>query len=183
LNNPETYILRPGGALLMATQDGIAIGTCALLAMGDGSLEVAKMTVGETHRGLGLGERLLAFVIESARGMGARRLYLETNSGLQNAIHVIDREVYDNVQNVIAGRRTRGPGRRVSGAGITWILRGILRCGSCDRLMSTHTVRSGPVIHGYDRCRSTSGGREACKGVMIPAYEIETAVLSEIGPN
>ena len=47
--------------------------------------------------------------------------------------------------------------------------------------MSTHTVRSGPVIHGYYRCRSTAGGREACKGVMISAYEIETAVLSEIG--
>ena len=42
-------------------------------------------------------------------------------------------------------------------------------------------MRSGPVIHGYYRCRSTAGGREACKGVMISSYEIETAVLSEIG--
>jgi len=90
LNDPQAYILRPGGALLMATQGGVAIGTCALLAMADGSFEVAKMTVAETHRGLGLGKKLLAFVIESARGMGARRLYLETNSSLQNAIHVYE---------------------------------------------------------------------------------------------
>ena len=104
-------------------------------------------------------------------------------SRLRDGCHValIDREVYDRVQNVIAGRRTHVAGKRASGAGITWILRGLLRCGGCGRLMSTHTVRSGPVIHGYYRCRSTAGGREACKGVMISAYEIETAVLSEIG--
>ena len=90
LNDPQTYILRPGGALLMATQNNIPIGTCALLAMADGSFEVAKMTVAETHRGLGLGKKLLAYVIESARAMGARRLYLETNSSLQNAIHVYE---------------------------------------------------------------------------------------------
>ena len=104
-------------------------------------------------------------------------------SRLREGCHkaLIDREVYDSVQNVIAGRRTGAPGRRASGSGITWILRGLLRCGGCGRLMSTHTVRSGPVIHGYYRCRSTAGGREACKGVMISAHEIETAVLSEIG--
>jgi len=33
--------------------------------MGDGSFEVAKMTVAQTHRGLGLGKRRLAHVIES----------------------------------------------------------------------------------------------------------------------
>jgi site-specific DNA recombinase len=105
------------------------------------------------------------------------------NSQLREGCHaaLIDREVYDRVQNLIAGRRTSVPGRRASRAGVTWILRGLLRCGRCGRLMSTHTVRSGPVIHGYYRCRSTAGGREACKGVMISAYEIETAVLSEIG--
>jgi site-specific DNA recombinase len=104
-------------------------------------------------------------------------------SRLREGCHaaLIDREVYDRVQNVIAGRRTHVAGKRASGAGIMWILRGLLRCGGCGRLMSTHTVRSGPVIHGYYRCRSTAGGREACKGVMISAYEIETAVLSEIG--
>ena len=47
--------------------------------------------------------------------------------------------------------------------------------------MSTHTVRFGPVIRCYYRCRSTAGGREACKGVMISAGEVESAVLAEIG--
>lgn len=90
LNDPVTYILRPGGALLMAAQDGVAIGTCALLPMGEGAFEVAKMTVAESHRGLGLGKKLLAHVIEYARETEAKRLYLETNRKLQTAIHVYE---------------------------------------------------------------------------------------------
>lgn len=91
---------------------------------------------------------------------------------------LIDREVYHEVQNLIADRRTGVLGRTASSTSIRWILRGILHCGGCGRLTSTHTARSGRC---YYRCRSTAEGREACKGVMISAYEIETAVLSEIG--
>ena len=90
LNDPAGQILRPGGALLMAFQDGVAIGTCALLAMEDGEFEVAKMTVAEKCRGQGIGKKLLTHVIDHARAMGARRLYLETNRKLTNAIHVYE---------------------------------------------------------------------------------------------
>jgi site-specific DNA recombinase len=93
---------------------------------------------------------------------------------------LIDQDLYHQVQNVISGRRNRIPGKRGSGVGITWILRGLLSCGECGRLMSTHIVRAGPVLRCYYRCRSTTRGREACKGVMASAYEIETAVLSVI---
>ncbi len=94
---------------------------------------------------------------------------------------LVDRELYHRVQNLIVGRRTGRPGRRGGGATFPWVLRGILRCGKCNRPMSTHTVRLGPVIRCYYRCRSTAGGREACKGVMISAHEVESAVLAEIG--
>jgi GNAT superfamily N-acetyltransferase len=90
LNDPVGHILEPGGALFVATVDGAAVGTCALLAMDAGSFEVAKMTVAEKCRGLGIGKKLLAHAIEYARAMGASRLYLETNSKLRNAIHVYE---------------------------------------------------------------------------------------------
>ena len=48
------------------------------------------MTVAERCRGLGIGKKLLAHVIEHARAMGAERLYLETNRELQSAIHVYE---------------------------------------------------------------------------------------------
>jgi site-specific DNA recombinase len=94
---------------------------------------------------------------------------------------LIDREVYHEVQNLIADRRTGVPGKQVIGARITWILRGLLHCGRCGRLMSTHMIRTGSCIRCYYRCRSTAGRREACKGVMVRAYVIESAVLAEIG--
>ena len=47
--------------------------------------------------------------------------------------------------------------------------------------MSTHTVRTGPVICCYYRFRSTAGSSEACKGVMVSSFEVESTVLSEIG--
>jgi GNAT superfamily N-acetyltransferase len=90
LNDPVGHIVDLGGAIFMATQEGVAIGTCALLAMEDGVFEVAKMTVAEQYRGQGIGRRLLAHVIERAREMGGSRLYLETNSRLRNAIHVYE---------------------------------------------------------------------------------------------
>jgi putative acetyltransferase len=90
LNDPVGHILQPGGSIFMAMQDGAAIGTCALLAMEEGEFEVAKMTVAEQYRGQGIGRKLLAHVIEHARGMGASRLYLETNNKLQNAVHVYE---------------------------------------------------------------------------------------------
>jgi putative acetyltransferase len=90
LNDPVGQILRRGGALLMAVQDGVPVGTCALLAMEEGTFEVAKMTVAEQCRGLGIGKKLLSHVIEHARARGAKRLYLETNRELSNAIHVYE---------------------------------------------------------------------------------------------
>jgi putative acetyltransferase len=90
LNDPVGHILQAGGAIFMAMQEGVAIGTCALLAMADGSFEVAKMTVAAECRGQGIGKRLLAHVIEHARATGAARLYLETNSSLHSAVHVYE---------------------------------------------------------------------------------------------
>ena len=90
LNDPVGHIIEPGGALFMATLEGAAVGTCALLAMEGGSFEVAKMTVAEKCRGLGIGKKLLGHAIEYARAEGASRLYLETNRKLQNAIHVYE---------------------------------------------------------------------------------------------
>jgi GNAT superfamily N-acetyltransferase len=90
LDDPVGHILDSGGRIFMASKGDSAIGCCALLAMEEGSFEVAKMTVSEAYRGNGVGRKLLEFVIERAKTMGAKRLYLETNSKLTNAIHVYE---------------------------------------------------------------------------------------------
>jgi GNAT superfamily N-acetyltransferase len=90
LNDPLTYILKPGGHILMAVHAGSPIGCCALLPMEGDCFEVAKMCVSEELRGAGIGRRLLYHVVEYARSIGARRLYLETNTKLTNAIHLYE---------------------------------------------------------------------------------------------
>ena len=79
-------ILDGGGQIVMAVLGEDRIGCCALVRIGDREYEVAKMTVSDRYRGLGYGRAVLAGTIEEARRMGARRLYLETNSKLTPAI-------------------------------------------------------------------------------------------------
>ena len=86
LNDPQGKILDKGGRIFMALQDGAAVGCVALLKMHDGGYEVAKMTVSEDLRGSGLGRQLMQRCIDAGAEMGARRLYLETNSGLGPAL-------------------------------------------------------------------------------------------------
>jgi putative acetyltransferase len=90
LNDPETHILAPGGAIFMAEAGERTIGCCALVAMGDASFELAKMTITASHRGRGIGREFLRYVIAEARQLRAKRLYLESNRKLANAIRIYE---------------------------------------------------------------------------------------------
>jgi len=92
---------------------------------------------------------------------------------------LVERTVYHEVQNLLALRRTRKPGR--AKPPMPWPLRGLVSCGACGRLLSTHTIRRGSIVYRYYRCRSTAGGRDPYKGVLVSTHEIETAVLQSAG--
>lgn len=79
-------ILREGGAIFLARQGTAIVGTCALLAAGDGRFELSKMAVTDSHKGLGIGRKLIVAVIAAYRVRGARELFLESNSKLTPAI-------------------------------------------------------------------------------------------------
>jgi putative acetyltransferase len=86
LGDPQGEIVALGGAILMLEADGQVVGCCALVPRGDGVVELAKMAVTAKCRGRGFGEALLNAAIERARGMGARRVYLESSSKLGAAL-------------------------------------------------------------------------------------------------
>lgn len=101
--------------------------------------------------------------------------------GYRDGCHkgLVEQKAFHQVQSILAGRKTGSPSRgRLS---IPWILRGLVICGGCGRPLSTHTIHRGLVVYRYYRCRSTAGGKEPCKGVMISAGEIENAVLEALG--
>jgi putative acetyltransferase len=85
LDDPRGKIIGKGGRIFMAMADERPVGCVALIPMTDGGFEVAKMTVAETARGLGLGARLMQRCIETGKAAGAPRLFLETKSRLAPA--------------------------------------------------------------------------------------------------
>ena len=86
LNDPQGKVIDKGGEIFIAELDGEPVGCAALLPLGDGGYELAKMTVSEAARGTGLGRKLMDACIARARALQAPRLYLETNSGLAPAL-------------------------------------------------------------------------------------------------
>ena len=76
LADTEASIIARGGRIFIAMRGGEAVGCCALLAMGSGEFELAKMAVTRASQGAGIGRKLLEAAIAAARAGGARRLYL-----------------------------------------------------------------------------------------------------------
>lgn len=108
LEDPQTHILGPGGAILFveASELGI-IGTCALRKTGPESAELTKMGVKSEARGLKAGEFLLAATIARARQMGIHDLYLLTNSKCAAAIHLYEKLGFEHDAEVMAKHATR----------------------------------------------------------------------------
>ena len=88
LADPWGKVIDRGGRILLAFVGERGVGCCALVAMGPGEFEVAKMAVTEEYKGQGIGSRLIEATIEKARELGATRLYLETNHTLTPALRL-----------------------------------------------------------------------------------------------
>ncbi len=68
----------PGGRLLVACEDGKAIGCGALRPAGEATAEMKRLYVEPRGRGKRVGEKLAAAIIAAAREIGYRRLCLDT---------------------------------------------------------------------------------------------------------
>lgn len=92
LEDPQTHILDPGGAILFVEMAGMGIiGTCALRRTTPNCAELTKMGVRPRARGLKAGEFLLSAAIARAKQMGIDDLYLLTNARCEAAIHLYEK--------------------------------------------------------------------------------------------
>ncbi len=101
LGDPAKYILDPGGAILMAVENDIPLGVVALMVMGEGSVELAKMGVRPEAQGKGAGRLLVTGAVAKAREMGMRRVYIETNSKLAPALKLYQDAGFQPVRETI----------------------------------------------------------------------------------
>jgi len=86
LGDPESYVLQPGGVILMALDGDDTVGTGALIPTTSHEFELAKMAVTPRAQGRGVGRRLCTALVEAARARGARRVELVSHRSLAPAI-------------------------------------------------------------------------------------------------
>ncbi|MDF1585611.1 GNAT family N-acetyltransferase [Marinimicrococcus flavescens] len=98
----------PGGALLLATEGGVAIGCAALRRIDGESCEMRRLFVDTQHRRTGVGMLLVQAAIARAGRLGYRRLELET---VPERMPVAD-AIYARLGFVESGRRPDGVVRR-----------------------------------------------------------------------
>ncbi|MCF2443672.1 bifunctional helix-turn-helix transcriptional regulator/GNAT family N-acetyltransferase [Dyadobacter sp. CY345] len=104
LDNPDGYILSKGGHILVALYNGEPVGVCALIKMDDPEyeFELAKMAVSPKAQGKNVGWLLAQAIIKKAEALGAKKIYLESNTILKPAINLYHKLGFQKV----AGRPT-----------------------------------------------------------------------------
>ena len=85
LKDPQSMIINKGGEVWFAEINGSIVGTCALLPLEDGSVELTKLGVDETARGCGVAKALMHHCHERARCLGAPKITLLTSRKLKPA--------------------------------------------------------------------------------------------------
>jgi len=97
LDNPQSYVIDPGGFIFIALLKGEPIGTCALLKAGTGRYELAKMAVTEQAKGRGIGFLLGQACIDKARELNASSVFLESNTKLGPALNLYQKLGFQHV--------------------------------------------------------------------------------------
>lgn len=106
--NPEYYILQPGGQIFFILQDDTPVGTCAIIPVGTHKFELSKMAVDPACRRLGYGTRLMEAAIEFAREANAGQIFLITDTKLTAAIRLYQRYGFTIVPHTPDPRYQRG---------------------------------------------------------------------------
>lgn len=86
LGDPEGEVLERGGAILFARVHAAIVGTCALLPLGGGDWELAKMAVRSSTRRRGVGRALTHAALDRVRERGGQSLHLATSPLLEPAL-------------------------------------------------------------------------------------------------
>ncbi len=100
LDHPKEYILDKGGLIFLAKYNNEIVGSCAMLKMTESSYELAKMAVTEQAKGKGIGWLLGNKIIEQAKSLNAKKLYLESNTLLVPAISLYKKLGFKQVSGI-----------------------------------------------------------------------------------
>jgi len=96
LDHLSDFYLQPDRAYYVLLENGIVIGGIGLASFDgfDDCCELQKLYLADTARGHGQGYEMIRFIEERALEKGFRRIYLETHTNLQAAIHIYEHSGY-----------------------------------------------------------------------------------------
>jgi len=97
LENAEKYIIHNGGYIFFALVAGKIVGTVALINESQG-FELSKMAVCSDFQGLKIGQHLMQFCIDFAKGKKWDKLLLYSNTILKNAIYIYKKYGFEEVK-------------------------------------------------------------------------------------
>ena len=97
LDNCETNIIDKDGFIYFAQYNNEIAGCFALLKLGNGEYELGKMAVEAKFQGLKIGQALLSFAIDLAKGNSWNKLVLYSNTKLVNAIYIYKKFGFEEV--------------------------------------------------------------------------------------
>ena len=86
LDDPKGTVLDNGGAIFLAMEDDNVIGTAGLWKENATEYELIKMAVDPDWRGKGISKLLLDRCMAEATAMGAKKVFLYSNSQLTTAL-------------------------------------------------------------------------------------------------
>ena len=93
---------------------------------------------------------------------------------------IVSKSLWERVQGIFASGTARKKGQETRE--VKTLLRGIIRCGHCDKSMvGTYTRKKNRVVYRYYACSSAiKNGYASCPVKSVPAGEIEKAVVGQL---
>jgi putative acetyltransferase len=92
ISDIEAHFINRGGTFeLIEDERGNLLGTCGLYPMSKETVELRKMYFAKELRGRGIGKKMLARMIETARELGFKKIYLETAGVLKEAVALYEK--------------------------------------------------------------------------------------------
>ena len=92
LSDIEIFYIKSGGLFeILEGADGNLLGTIGLFPLDEKTVELRKMYFVKSLRGRGFGKKMLERMIEKARELKFKRIYLETASILKEAVGLYEK--------------------------------------------------------------------------------------------
>tara|TARA_R110001599_G_scaffold80029_2_gene216519 strand:+ start:2057 stop:2512 length:456 start_codon:yes stop_codon:yes gene_type:complete len=87
-------IIEKGGYIFTAISKGKAVGVCALFKESDDVFELARMAVSPNEQGKGIGNILIQSCLTKLKSIGAKQVYLLSNTKLESAIKLYEKHSF-----------------------------------------------------------------------------------------